>query len=141
MVSSQNDSDIRKQRSLRVIQSELRNMFANLLRVHRGAGKDYEIFHQVVDLAVKLCDHVKEFDNDLSPFDLARAVRIDEEPRGLTPEAREWEWGIERMRDGAAQIIASRLLGQGAQEAAGDRALFDGLSTIERMRAKNRQGY
>src|SRR5665811_1468403 len=128
LISSQDDRAKRKQHSMRIIESHLRRLFANLLRVHRGAGKDYEIFHQLVELAQELCAHVNEFDNELSEFDLAKAIRIDEAPRGLTPEARRWENGIEQIMNGAAQMIASRLLGQNSSESAGSREMFNGLS-------------
>lgn len=41
---------------------------------------------------------------------------------------------------GAMQIVASRLVDQATQAAAGNRQMFDALYEIEKMREENRKG-
>jgi hypothetical protein len=49
-----------------------------------------------------------------------------------------FEDGKEQVRQGAMQLIASRLLGQSPQESRGRREMFDGISVLEEIRSKNR---
>lgn len=50
-VSDNSEADIARHEALILVESGLRELTANLLRIIRGAGKPHEIMHQMVDLA------------------------------------------------------------------------------------------
>jgi hypothetical protein len=81
-------------------------------------------------LAVSMGNHVEEF-KIINGGDLAKAIDYLERHEDAFARAEE------KMLRGAMQIIASRLLGQNSQEAAGDDELFDGFSIIEELRARS----
>ena len=129
---------------------------ANILRIIRGAGKPEALVGQMKDLLDAGFDY-----QDVAghwPIDtIAEALRIRSEyaafmetaERGDVDQAR-----IDRMherqtfekmiaehnvRRGALQAIASRLVGQYLQEAAGDRQMRDGIYELDRIGEERRK--
>lgn len=147
LVSSQSQDDIRRATSLERIKVRLRGMLANMLRVQRGAGRPYSIFNDIVDTAIALSDHYREFGDIGEAFfsnsidlDVCFAERVggEERVRQINLAKSDFDLGQDIMVRGAMQIIASQLLGQMTQESAGDKELFQGFEMVERERAKNR---
>jgi hypothetical protein len=120
----------------------LRDLTANLIRVARGAGRPYEIEEQAAGL-LEACEAYREsVGHGVSSDDIAGMLRVRhylDPDREWTGEQHTWNMGEERMVAGALQIAASRLLGQGAQEARGHSEMFDGLQIIERQREENQR--
>jgi hypothetical protein len=129
-IVSKEDAEIRREDGMETIRYQLRKMLANLLRVQRGAGRPDQIYDDVVTLAVSMRNHLAEFER-IGDGDLAKAIDCLQTCEDAFPRAEE------QMLRGAMQIIASRLLGQKCQEAAGDNELFDGFRIIEELRASS----
>jgi hypothetical protein len=106
-----------------MVGSALRELTANLLRVTRGAGRDYEIPTQAIALIEALQEYVKQRPNhlpNLGGFLTEGLGEIDFD----TPRPVAAKYDITR---GVLQIVASRLLGQDLQERHGEKELNDGL--------------
>lgn len=146
IVSSNSAADIARQRALEdqqraldELKRPLREFAANILRVMRGAGKAHEIPHQMTRLLELYDKHfasLRRYPHEQEIKDILDPGREFSTP--LASEA-EWEDGLDDMMRGALQMAASRLVGQGAQESAGEDQLFRGLVVIEAIREQNRK--
>lgn len=132
-----------------IIGIRLRELFANMLRMSRrpfSGGRPHELSHQMVAFleAVQAHDALPGgalLAGNLWPM-ISLAIRdrcphLSEEQRKRPMsnfEAAE-EWIIE----GAAQIIASRMVWQPAQTHRGEHDLMHGVERLEEIRARNRK--
>jgi hypothetical protein len=137
------------ERKVRVASCELA---ANILRIVRGAGKPETIVDQmkaVLDAGFDYQDIAGYWPIDT----IAEALKVKDNLEDVTEMAERGEADksrISRMREsimfaerdirlGALQAVASRLVGQDLQEAAGDRQMRDGVDKIERIREERRK--
>lgn len=112
--------------------AEMRELSAILLRTIRGAGKPFEIEHRVMKLATALCEFRKLNDGYGIPSDeISYALRFRDD--GDMSEA---EYARDTMIRGALQIVASRMIGQRTQEAAGKSEMMSGVRSWNHRRAK-----
>ena len=118
-----------------------RALTANLIRIHRGAGKPYELGRQLTELVKAMQAHW-----DAAKYwpynEIADELRVEDD--------RDWMAGAESAEidihyakrsivDGALQIAASRLLGQRPQEAAGEHEMYQGVNSLVRAREERAQ--
>jgi hypothetical protein len=115
-----------------------REMTANLLRVIRGAGKPYELPQQIIDLGDSILDASK------SARKWAIWSAMEETLQSGIPnsfDAAEAASSDGPIAKGALQFVASRLVGQNAQEAAGRREIVNGIRKLERYVERQREKY
>jgi hypothetical protein len=128
IVSSQTDEQRKIAHAASRIEWTLRKMLANLLRVQRGAGKDYEIFHQIVDCANAFIEY-GNLGGERWNLDMHAMLDVDRYQPG------ERKWGdalaevmaMDEILHGAMQTIASRLLEQRTQQSAGESEMHSGM--------------
>lgn len=137
LASSRSDTEVAQQRAFDLISWPLRELTANLLRVTRGAGSPYDIYRQVVALEQVLREAHEFHDFWSIPHLMARELQ------SALPE---WRLAEEEFDDsganvvrGSLQYIASRLVYQPMQEAAGSREIESGLLEAERTRELRRE--
>ena len=136
LVSSTSDSKANEEYGRRLLSWPLRELAANLLRTVRGAGKPYAVAEQIFAVAEALQAYRDKVGNWPAEHDIRAALDRDARwPEGKPRD--EFGFGVDAMVDGGLQIVASQLLGQSAQESAGERELFEGLKIVEDIRARN----
>lgn len=143
-VSENSEVDLAHQQALSQLDWKLRELTANLLRITRGAGKPYQIMQQMTDLAAAIQGFWDA--KGLSPYgdEFARALDVSndlETMQSWSNEDREREYAERRLIRGVLQVVASRLIGQKTQEAAGHNEMYDGLRSLEDLRAKERKAW
>jgi hypothetical protein len=112
-------------------------MAANLLRVVRGAGRPYELPQQIINLAGEILEVSKT----------ARAWAVSSAMQeALHSAISDWEADEEdyyegRIACGGMQWVASRLVGQRAQECAGSREMSEAFEQRERWAERQRKKY
>ena len=113
-------------------------MVANLLRVMRGAGRPTHLPHQIIEVALAVQEAGKQ----------TNAWYIGEEIREVLgtafPDSHD-ECGVQSGRDtivrGSLQYLASNLVQQKAQAAAGEREMDSGMEELERAWERSRARY
>jgi hypothetical protein len=139
IISSQSDEDIRRNEAAADMAYAIRILAANLLRVVRGAGKAYGLLPQClacVEAARAYYDahghwpSTHLYSEWLNWDSAESAIPIDKR----SAYAIEREMAERQIARGVLQIVASRLLGERPQEAAGHREFADGLDILERAR-------
>jgi hypothetical protein len=121
----------------RDVDTALLSLTANLFRVTRGAGRAWEIAKQtreLLDAFVVFAEAAKH----LPPADgLQAALNIEPELRNrgtILEDLRPRQDAEQDVIRGALQIAASRLLGQGLQEARGMSEMYSGINQIIELR-------
>lgn len=128
--------ELEKVQAARELDWETRELAANLLRVIRGAGNPAQLPQQIINLGEAILEVHKS----------ARAWAIwsameDTLHSGIpnyweSPESVRYETTIAR---GSLQLVASKLVHQRAQEAAGGREIDEGIDALERRREQERR--
>lgn len=137
VVSHRSDQEIERDRILHEIEWPTREFVANLFRVIRGAGRPYALVGQLFELAKVLAN----------AHDKVSAWEVNQAFECVLDEALpDWEAGDDARGDlhtamrGSLQIIASNLLFQTTQQAAGRSEMRDGINRIiERREERRRQ--
>lgn len=119
LVSNNAPREIEASRAEEEARFLLRQLTANLMRVTRGSGNPWLILDHVLELA-NAATRYYELTNRWP--DLGDVLSVDD-PRCVNPERPE-NHATDAMLRGALQMVASRLLGQKAQEAAGSSELL-----------------
>ena len=147
IVSENSEQEIERQRALRQLDAALRELTANLLRVMRGAGKDYMIAKQAVDLALA-AQRYAEVAGVNPTYEMGEILHEPydvEFRRKLSREQNDRLDAEELALRGATQILASRLLSQRPQEASGTNEFYRGVNEIiearEALRAVRTEGF
>jgi hypothetical protein len=143
IVSDRPDPEQPRRDALAAVRRALREMTANLLRMARGAGKPYLIVGQLNELTTALIayseksggmmpsDH--EFKKALAPIEydpLFRSTYGDVEA-----ERRD---AIQQIVRGSLQLVASQMLGQSTQEAAGRSEMHAGSRALGEINKQQR---
>jgi hypothetical protein len=107
------------------IERAIRDLFANLLRISRSGtgGRDYEVYAQARRVLDAFEAHALEATHSMPIEAIRDAVDFSRSHKHMS----DFDWFYEPILDGAAQVIASRLLGQRTQEAAGESQIMDGI--------------
>jgi hypothetical protein len=111
-------------------------MAANLLRVMRGHGRPSELPQQIINLSELILEA-----NELSDAWGIWSV-IEETLQSAFPESESFDYGDRpelTVASGSLQFLASSLLFQRAQEAAGRREINEGVNDFERRRERLRE--
>lgn len=129
----------------------IRDCAANMLRIIRGAGKPYELMRQM-QMALHTSAKFYEVHGYWPQEVIVNDLRIEDEASKWFRKAQEGaldQASVDRWRDdgtfyrmaaehsmfcGALQVIASELIGQTTQKAAGSREFHDGLREYQRVR-------
>ncbi|UFX41724.1 hypothetical protein HAP47_0020650 [Bradyrhizobium sp. 41S5] len=138
------------------VQRTICDVAANLLRIIRGAGKPYEILIQmkaVIDASVKFQELHGYWPSDVMANEL-RWTSKDEKYRQGVADGRYTKEQLERwlsdgrydellarhtIECGVLQVIASELVGQSTQQAAGDREFHEGMYEWIKSREERRR--
>jgi hypothetical protein len=140
VVSENSERDLARKRAMEAVDWALRDLTANLLRVARGAGKPHAIAEQARALAKAYERHRDVVGHDPDSADVSAALGLDDNPpEGMSNENRAFHYAEARIIRGAMQTVASELLSQGTQRAAGRSEMFDGINQLEDLRAENRR--
>lgn len=123
-----------------LVDSRLRELAANLIRVVRGAGKPQEVIFQC-DKVVKAALEYRESAGHLpTSFSVASALGLEHERiRDYESFEGQLQLATRKMMDGGMQIVASRLLNQMTQERRGDSELYEGFRDLERLFEERRK--
>lgn len=132
LVTENSEADLQKSRLLQGIQWPLKQLSANIIRVTRGAGRAYELRGQMVKVLEALEEYRDAYghypsDNEISDALNISSVNSDRLHDGISG-------ATDIMVKGALQIAASKMLGQPAQEAAGECQLFRGKEYLDEAR-------
>ncbi len=139
IISSQSDEDIRRNETAADMAHAVRILAGNLLRVVRGAGKAYELLPQCLACLEAARAYYDAHSDWPSTHLYSEWLNWDSAESEVSLDKRS-AYAIHReiaeshIARGVLQIIASRLLDERLQEAAGDRELTDGLALLERTR-------
>jgi hypothetical protein len=127
------NKDFEERRCRQRVESALRELTGNLLRVARGAGRHEAIYNQALQFVIACKEYHEQVgyypDNEL-PAILNTAPDFD------APELKHAEHKIVR---GALQMTASRLLGQWTQERNGENEFRAGIIALDQGRAAHRE--
>jgi hypothetical protein len=135
IVSDGPDPDQPRRDALAAVRRALRELTANLLRMIRGAGKPYLIVGQLDELTTALIAYSEKSGSMMpSDHDLKRALTPEEyDPLfratygDLEAERRD---AIQQIVRGSLQLVASQMLGQSTQEAAGRSEMHAGSRAL-----------
>lgn len=136
-LASQSDpAELEKGQAMRELGWETRELAANLLRVIRGAGRPAELPQQIINLG----EAILEVHKTARAWAIWSAIE-DTLHSGVpnywdAPQSVRYETTIAR---GALQLVASKLVHQSAQEAAGGREIAEGIDALERRREDERR--
>lgn len=136
LVVENDPKEIARRQALEHLERVLKVVFANLLRVSRGAGKAYEVGRNcaaVVDAYEQYREVVGYYP---ASHEVSQALDfrkdIDQKPFD------DMRFGIERIVAGSFQLVASEFLRQRTQASAGETQLFDGIRAVEAVQERNR---
>ena len=156
IVSSRTEAELEADRrerdrldALSDIRRALRTLTANLLRVARGNGHPWKLARQMLDFIEAYQAHWDVAGHYPTSWEMTACIDYDAALEEIRPgysspdsPAFDLELGKRITADGALQMVASRLLHQIPQQAAGSRELIGGLRLIDEARsaAGRRQG-
>jgi hypothetical protein len=157
VVATQSEAERLRRQAEDNIDWLLRELAANIIRIVRGAGRPFELLRQmseVLQIFQKYHDTVGHWpSSDL----ISKALKVPSSSQELyqrvgSGELREDDFNrwsgdgtIQRMDAihticrGAAQILASKLVRQNTQEAAGEHELYQGFQALEDVRKEQRK--
>ena len=141
LVSENADAGVVKERATLDVAWALRDLTANLLRVVRGAGKAYMIPEQTQAVLLALIAYRDTVgtpipDHELSAILAPGQDRLDASKFTDAEVCR--SMALDTIVRGALQIAASRLIGQGTQEQAGNTEMHRGIREFERLMEEDR---
>lgn len=138
IVSSNTDTEIATERALQRIDWPLRELAANIMRITRGAGRPEYLIDHLVAVLEAISQYQSVAGGNPSGHDYYKILDLDRfHTEGFLEARGDWDYAIRDMVEGGLQHAASELLGQGTQQAAGRRQIFEGLTVIEGIREKN----
>lgn len=136
IAASNDEAELAKREALDLLHWPTREMVANLLRVMRGAGRPTHLPDQIIEVALAIQKAGKH----------TNAWYIGEEIREVLDSAfPSWADECDRqsamhtIAQGSLQYLASNLVHQRAQAAAGEREIDSGMKEIEYVRERNRE--
>lgn len=134
VASSNDDADLARQAAIDNLQWPTREMAANLLRVTRGAGKPWDLPQQIINLAESILKASKHSNawGIWSEMEKVLQSGMPDDDDGLIGSE-------ETIVRGSLQLVASRLVHQRTQAAAGGREIGTGIRMVEQEREENRK--
>lgn len=137
IVSERSSREIQQERRLADLRWRLVSLTANLLRVTRGAGRPWEVMTQCIETARAYQAYLEEVGCLPSSFEVAEILRFNREWGEFSSEA-DIDYGRSMMVAGALQFVASSLLDQRTQVAAGRREMAEGEQMVVEARLRIR---
>lgn len=125
-----------KEQARRELAWDTREMAANLLRIIRGAGRPSELPQQIINLSEAILKVHKECRAWAIWSAMEDTLHSGVPSHWDAPESTRHESTIAK---GALQLVASRLVHQRAQEAAGGREIDEGIDELQRARERMRK--
>ncbi|WP_269715690.1 hypothetical protein [Caulobacter sp. NIBR2454] len=142
VVVDNSPEDLARREASDRFEQALVSLTANLIRVARGAGQGYEVPRQTAELVRALSAYWDAFGH-YPPTDTYNTVLNWEKP--YNPDLPDGEGlresGLEAITRGSLQIVASRLLGQHLQIAAGESQVAAGMRFVEEGREISRKAW
>jgi hypothetical protein len=129
-------AELEKSRAKNELAWAVRELAANLLRVIRGAGRPHVLPQQIINLGEAILETHKSARAWAIWSAMEDTLQSGIPHWGDEPDADAYESTIAK---GALQLVASHLLHQHAQEAAGGREISDGIKEAEEMRERMRR--
>ena len=118
----------------KMVESRLRNLTANLMRITRGSGKLHEVESQVMELANELAKHRNLTSQGVSQHIYRQAILFDPEIHTENQDVAERHRARAVIVQGALQFAAAELLDQNTFRSAGDDEMSDGVRMWEAWR-------
>lgn len=127
-----------REMALERIDSGLRELAANIMRVARGAGRPEILPRQAADFVRAVSEHKDAA--GIYPLADVYVETLDIREDDPRFRADEHYTGQQCIIRGSLQMVASRLLGQATQESAGETEMYRGINAIEEARSEARKG-
>jgi hypothetical protein len=130
VVSENSEAEIARQRAWSEVESHLRELAANFMRVTRGAGKPWEIGRQAQSLINAMQEHWDAVGHYPGSEAISNALSLDLDPdvrARMSAENMVEIYARQKIVRGCLQFAASHLLGQMTQESAGRSEMHDGM--------------
>ncbi|MEO1148362.1 MAG: hypothetical protein AAFY26_22515 [Cyanobacteria bacterium J06638_22] len=138
MKSSDNDRQKEIDWNEKMVESRLRNLAANLMRIARGSGKLHEVEAQVMDLANELAKHRELTSHGVSPHIYQQALLFDPEIRADDKDIADRRRARATIVQGALQFAASEMLDQNTFRSKGDEEISEGVRLYEAWRKQGK---
>lgn len=139
LVAANDEREIRRHRAQEVVEEAFERLAANMLRVIRGAGQAHYLAQQCLGV-VEACRAYHEAVGHWPPaHEIQAGLGIPRPAYHEDTIVR--DNALHRIMSGSLQVIASKMLGQHLQEAAGDREIHDGMRQYEEWREERRRHY
>ena len=141
LVSENTDAEMAKEQATLDVAWALRDLTANLLRVVRGAGKAYMIPKQTQAVLLALIAYRDAVGTSIPDHELSEILATGQDhldASKFTDAEVCRNMALDTIVRGSLQVAASRLVGQGTQERAGDTEMYRGIIEIERLREEAR---
>ena len=133
IVSENSAEDIAKQRAIEGLEWPMRDLAANLIRVARGAGRAYDLPRQMVKVLERIEEYRASVGNYPSDGEIGRTINV----RHMDKEHQDdMSRAVDRIVQGALQVVASTIAAQSTQRSAGETEIFEGMDAIERARLR-----
>lgn len=141
VVSERTQKEINKARALEEVESALRQLTSNLLRVVRGAGKPDYLNRDARAFVAAMDAHWEAAGCYASSYELQRTLDVvidDELGDKIGFEENVKQYAMRGMIRASLQIVASRLVDQRTQESKGESDFFDAYNVLQEHRAQMR---
>ena len=143
LVVENDPKEIARREALDQLERVLRSLFANLLRVSRGAGKAYDVGPDCVAVVQAYTAYRDAVGCYPASHEISKALnfRTDKFAEDVDHSEDDMRLAIERIIAGSFQLVASEFLHQRTQASIGESQLFDGVSEVEACRERVRQKF
>lgn len=129
IASSKTQEELELAHGLEFIDTLVRNLAGNIIRVIRGAGEPTRLFDQILSIH----NAIGQLPAGTTVGTVNGAI-VQALDGGLGTEEGEFEDAVRAIERGALRTVAARLMDQSAQVAAGDHDLWEGVYRLERAR-------
>ena len=147
IVSKQSAEDLAKRRAVEALSWAVRRLTANLLRIVAGAGRDEDVFQQVLDCAEKIaaCErlNVPSFEISLAlhhdELEFMARARPDDRERWANDGTAAKAHALQAILMGSLRMVASEMLGQLTQSRVAESKIRSGIedwNTVVEARRK-----
>lgn len=136
MTTTESDREQEIDWNEKMVESHLRDLTANLMRISRGSGKLYEVERQVMELANELAKHRNLTSHGVSPHIYRQALLFDPKIHKEDKDLAERHRARSVVVQGALQFAAAEILDQNTFRSAGDDEMWEGIRIWEAWREK-----
>lgn len=142
VVSERSEAEIKRQRATDALDGPLRQLASNILRIVRGAGKPYDLYEQMLAVLQAMNDYRDAVGAWPSSFEMDKILNARVERNWSDEDLKRWteggtlemELAFDAICRGALQNVASKLVDQKLQIAAGENEVYEAVYRIEALR-------